>query len=58
MHALFFEKVLIILREHTKHANFKLGVQYPLNKKNEKNLKIKRCYVIAGSEMRNRKKKT
>ena len=24
------EKLLIILRWHTKHANFKLGVQYPL----------------------------
>ena len=24
----FFEKVLIILRLHTKHAHFKLGVQY------------------------------
>ena len=30
MHALFFEKVLIILRSSTKHANFKLVVQYPL----------------------------
>ena len=27
----FRKKVLIILRQHTKHANFKLGVQYPLN---------------------------
>ena len=30
MHASFFEKVLIILRLHTKYANFKLGLQYPL----------------------------
>ena len=31
MHALFFEEVLIILGQHTKHANSWLGVQYPLN---------------------------
>ena len=32
MHALFFDKkkVLIILKQHTKYANFKLGVQNPL----------------------------
>ena len=30
MHQLFFKKVLIILRYSTKHANFWLGVQYPL----------------------------
>ena len=27
--ALFFKKVLIVLRKHTKHANLKLGLQYP-----------------------------
>ena len=31
MHILFFKKVLIILRYNTKHANFWLGVQCPLN---------------------------
>ena len=30
MHSLFFEKVLVILKLHTKYANFKLGVLYPL----------------------------
>ena len=30
----FFEEAFIILRQHTKHANSKLGVQYPL-KQNE-----------------------
>ena len=30
MHALIFKNMLIILRQNTKHANFKPGVQYPL----------------------------
>ena len=30
MHALFFEKVLIIFRYHTKQTNFKLGCSTPL----------------------------
>ena len=30
MHTLFFKKVLIILRQSTEHANFLLGVQFPL----------------------------
>ena len=31
MHALSFQKLLILLREPINHDNFKLGVQYPLN---------------------------
>ena len=31
MHILFFQKMLIILRWSTKHANFWLRVQFPLN---------------------------
>ena len=30
MHHITFQKVLIILRQSTKHAHFWLGVQYPL----------------------------
>ena len=30
MHILFLIKVLMILRDSTKHANFWLGVQFPL----------------------------
>ena len=34
MHAFFVQKVLIILKWHRKHANFKLGVQYSLKIRN------------------------
>ena len=30
MHTLFFKKVLVILRKSIKHANFWIGVQFPL----------------------------
>ena len=30
MHILFFKKVVVILRQSKKHANFLLEVQYPL----------------------------
>ena len=32
MHIWFFKKVLIILKQSTKQANFWLGMQYPLIK--------------------------
>ena len=31
VYVIFFKKVLVILRQSTKHVNFWLGVQFPLN---------------------------
>ena len=35
--------MLIILRQHTKHVNFKLGVQYPLRKEDTEIIHMTRC---------------
>ena len=44
MHAIVFEKVLLILRQHIKHAYFKLAEKYSLKKKKQK--KLVNLYIV------------